>query len=163
MFGSNQFQNGLLVELKPPYRFDPTSDMDGIIKYRSLLWPSVEKMNAFAPSHSRLFKEVRLSGLPDIFFSKKHQMIIFTHPSKPFTFTTKGAPQRKIILSAYQSEIDALYAEIENTNTVHPESWTPEASLTFVRNIVNANLAHPARDDEDIFERGCDRSVLLVA
>lgn len=57
MFGRGRFQNGILVQLKPQFAFDPQDDAS-VIKYRSLIWPSIQKMNDFAPSHSRLFKEV---------------------------------------------------------------------------------------------------------
>ncbi len=62
MFGRGKFQNGILVQLKPEFAFDP-QDEESIVKCRSLIWPSIEKMNEFAPSHSRLFKEVSSNGL----------------------------------------------------------------------------------------------------
>ncbi|KAF8879343.1 acetyl-CoA synthetase-like protein [Mucidula mucida] len=140
MFGRGRFQNGILIQLKPQFMFE-VGDEGSIVKYRSLIWPSIEKMNEFAPSHSRIFKE----------------MIIFADPSKPFSFNAKGAPRRSIVLADYDREIEALYKSVqEQIVEEHPLVWTLEASLAFVRTIVNKNLHHPAKDDDDIFECGCD-------
>ncbi|KAF8905645.1 hypothetical protein CPB85DRAFT_1315335 [Mucidula mucida] len=140
MFGRGKFQNGILVQLKPEFAFDP-QDEESIVKYRSLIWPSIEKMNEFAPSHSRLFKE----------------MVIFANPSKPFSFNSKGAPRRAVILSEYDREIETLYKTVEERVEIEgPSNWTFEACLSFARAVVNHNLHHPAKDDEDIFECGCD-------
>ncbi len=57
MFGRGRFQNGILIQLKPQFMFE-VGDEGSIVKYRSLIWPSIEKMNEFAPSHSTIFKEV---------------------------------------------------------------------------------------------------------
>ena len=59
MFGRGRFQVGVVVELKPEFDFDP-SDEDKLVELRNHLWPKVEEMNAIAPTHSRLFKEVGL-------------------------------------------------------------------------------------------------------
>jgi len=74
MFGNSRFQNGVLVDPKQEYEFDPR-DEEKLAEFRNKIWcadrfrrcsilysscvrPSVEKLNAFAPAHSRLFKEV---------------------------------------------------------------------------------------------------------
>ena len=74
MFGNSRFQNGVLVDTKQEYEFDPR-DEEKLAEFRNKIWcadrfrrcsilysscvrPSVEKLNAFAPAHSRLFKEV---------------------------------------------------------------------------------------------------------
>ncbi|TFY70598.1 hypothetical protein EVG20_g2397, partial [Dentipellis fragilis] len=56
MFGRGKFQNGVLVQPAPAYAFDP-SDLERLEAFRNTIWPTVEKANTFAPSHSRLFKE----------------------------------------------------------------------------------------------------------
>ncbi len=85
-------------------------------------------------------------------------MIIFSNSSKPFSFNAKGAPRRSIVLADYGREIEALYKTVqEQIVEEHPLVWTLVASLAFVRTIVNKNLHHPAKDDDDIFECGCDR------
>ncbi|KAF9034495.1 acetyl-CoA synthetase-like protein [Hymenopellis radicata] len=132
MFGRGKFQNGILVQLKPEFAFDP-QDEESVV--------NIEKMNDFAPSHSRLFKE----------------MVIFANLSKPFSFNSKGAPRRAVVLSEYDREIEALYKTVEERVEVEsPSNWTFEASLSFARAVVNNNLHHPAKDDEDIFQCGCD-------
>lgn len=139
-FGHGKFQNGLLVELKPQFVFDP-SDQASVIKYRSLIWPTIEKMNELAMAHSQLFKE----------------MIIFSDPAKPFSFNVKGLPRRAVVLKDYQAEIEALYDTVEDNIDIKPPlSWSPTSSLSFIRAVMNNTLTHPIKDDDDIFEHGCD-------
>lgn len=57
MFGRGRFQAGILVDPKPSFEFDP-SDSVKLAEFRNKIWPTVVKMNDFAPQHSRLFKEV---------------------------------------------------------------------------------------------------------
>ncbi|KAK0205437.1 acetyl-CoA synthetase-like protein [Desarmillaria ectypa] len=139
-FGHGRFQNGLLVQLKPQFVFHP-SDQASVIKYRSVIWPTIEKMNELAMGHSQLFKE----------------MIIFSDPSKPFSFNEKGLPKRAVVLKEYESEIEALYDTVEDSVEIDPPlSWSPIASLAFIRAVVNNTLNHPVDDNDDIFEHGCD-------
>ncbi|KAF8635353.1 hypothetical protein AX17_003937, partial [Amanita inopinata Kibby_2008] len=56
MFGRGYFQAGVLVDPKPQYKFDP-EDEAALADFRNLIWPTIQRMNAFAPQHSRLFKE----------------------------------------------------------------------------------------------------------
>ena len=76
MFGQGKFQNGVLIEPKPEYKFD-SQDAKKLEEFRNKIWyriwsacqshrapesfnhrASVERANQFAPSHSRIFKEV---------------------------------------------------------------------------------------------------------
>lgn len=76
MFGRGRFQAGVLVDPKSNFKFD-SSDKVKLADFRNLIWyvllisssadtsllflecrPTIEKMNMFAPQHSRLFKEV---------------------------------------------------------------------------------------------------------
>lgn len=77
MFGRGRFNTGILIEPAEPYTFDP-EDTDALVKFRNDIWcvvnpvrasiipsqldhmprPTVERMNKYAPQHSRLFKEV---------------------------------------------------------------------------------------------------------
>lgn len=76
MFGRGRFQAGVLVDPKPPYKLYPVDEAK-LAEFRNLIWwemvflaaryilliiarPTVERMNAYAPQHSRLFKEVRI-------------------------------------------------------------------------------------------------------
>ncbi|KAF9468263.1 acetyl-CoA synthetase-like protein [Collybia nuda] len=140
MFGQGRFHSGVLIDVKKQYSFNP-SDTKKLQAFRNDIWPQVEKVNAEAPSHSRIFKE----------------MIIVADPSKPFVYTPKGAPKRKVILEDYSTEIDRAYNEADNGSQITPpENLSEESSLTFARDVVNTILKHPAKDFEDIFECGCD-------
>ncbi len=71
MFGRGRVQNGVLVQLKTDYSFEP-HDKDAVEKYRALIWPSIQTMNEVAPSHSRLFKEASLERL-DCLYREAHR------------------------------------------------------------------------------------------
>jgi hypothetical protein len=76
MFGSGRFQGGVLIQPAPGNTF-PLGDLEGLAKFRNDIWfvyifffgllimmcwdlgrHTIELANAFAPSHSRIFKEV---------------------------------------------------------------------------------------------------------
>ncbi|KAI0743082.1 acetyl-CoA synthetase-like protein [Daedaleopsis nitida] len=140
MFGRGRLQNGVLIQ--PVESFDPEDELR-LAEFRNKIWPTIEKVNHFAPAHSRLFKE----------------MIIVTPPSKPFEFTPKGNPRRAACIAAYTQEIDAVYAKVEHSSQGDlspPEQWTGDAVLRFVRTVVNRVMTAPVRDDDDIFQYGCD-------
>lgn len=58
MFGRGRFQAGIIVEPQEELKFDADEDEGKLAEFRNKIWPTVEKMNEFAPQHSRLFKEV---------------------------------------------------------------------------------------------------------
>lgn len=90
-------------------------------------------------------------------------MIIVAHPSRPFTYNHKGAPKRGAILAEYADDIEAVYTEVEKGVSIAPPAeWTPATTLEFVRDTVNGILRQPAGDSEDLFECGCDRSVISL-
>ena len=122
----------------------------------------MERLNTFAPQHSRLFKEARTSArIHDIMLTKKTlQMIIVASPSKPFMYTAKMTARRQAILADYDSEINALYDTIENASQVDisiPAEWTPSQSLDYVRHVLHKIMTQKVADDVDIFQHGCDR------
>ena len=124
--------------------------------------PTVERLNAYAPQHSRLFKEVRISTpLPDIQLIKVTvQMLIVASPSKPFAYTAKMTARRQAILKDYDEEINALYDAMEQTSQSDiplPVEWTPSQSLDYVRHIVHKVMSQEVADGVDIFQHGCDR------
>lgn len=61
MFGRGKFQNGVLVEPAADFALDP-SDMAQVEAFRNKIWPTIERVNAYAPQHSRIFKEVRVQS-----------------------------------------------------------------------------------------------------
>lgn len=87
-------------------------------------------------------------------------MILVANPTKPFEFTPKGTPRRAQIIATYESEIDQIYAALdEMSQTEPPTDWSPENTLRFVGAVMNSVLKRTISDTEDIFEGGCDRWV----
>ena len=58
MFGRGKFQNGVLVEPAAGSALDP-GDVEQVAAFRNKIWPTIERVNAYAPQHSRIFKEAR--------------------------------------------------------------------------------------------------------
>ena len=82
-------------------------------------------MNAYAPAHSRIFKE----------------MIIVNDPAKPLEYTAKGTPRRQVCIAAYAEEIDALYARVEQSSQEDlppPRDWSLGAVEIYVRELVRS-------------------------
>ncbi|KAI0320589.1 acetyl-CoA synthetase-like protein [Amylostereum chailletii] len=140
MFGRGRFQNGVIVQPKVP--FDP-ADETSLAEFRNKIWPTVLKLNEFAPTHSRLFKET----------------ILVTHPDKPLLLTPKGTPQRRACLGAYQTEIESMYDSIEDSSQVDikiPTTWNVESTLSFIRKNVHSVMKTKVEDEDDLFQHGCD-------
>lgn len=110
MFGRGRSQPGVIIELTPAHAIDP-KDESALVAVRNKLWyvlvshirhagyyfngnvrPHVEEANKRAPPYSRLFKE----------------MILIVDPAKPFARAAKGTAIRKVVLKAYDAEINAL-------------------------------------------------------
>ncbi|KAJ6471946.1 hypothetical protein C8R45DRAFT_1013633 [Mycena sanguinolenta] len=158
MFGRARFQAGVIVDPKPPFALDP-ADSVKLAEFRNKIWPTVEKMNEFAPQHSRLFKEMK--------------MILVARLDKPFTYTAKMTARRKAVIADYEDEITAVYETIEDTATLNIPpllSWDANSILEFVRNAVRSVVSTELGDDDDMFHHGCDslqatwiRNALLAA
>ncbi|KAL6300786.1 hypothetical protein BKA93DRAFT_752423 [Sparassis latifolia] len=81
IFGRGRFQNGVLIQPTEP--FDP-NDEEKLAAFRlNKIWPTVEKVNAFALSHSRVFKEL----------------------------TVKGTIHHQICINTYADEVEAVYKQ----------------------------------------------------
>lgn len=122
-------------------------------------------MNAFAPQHSRLFKEAGSFSLGTSTYSPRLQMILVASPTKPFTYTGKGTARRPAIIAAYEDEIKALYSAAEASASAAaqaPKSRTIQEIQSFVRQVVSSVLGQVVQDDADIFQHGCDRYQLFV-
>ncbi|KAJ7803408.1 hypothetical protein B0H14DRAFT_2463681 [Mycena olivaceomarginata] len=140
MFGRGNFHAGVMV-----FPEDPVDPMDPqqVADFRRKIWPTVEQANHFAPTHSRIFKE----------------MILVANPSKPVELTAKGTPRRQAVLDAYAEEIREMYETVEESFQKHlatPMEWTASSSLEFVRKIVGEVMVEVPQDDDDIFQHGCD-------
>jgi len=91
--GEGRFNAALLVEpIQPP---QTTAEK---AQFLEKIWPLIEKANEASPAHGRI--------------SKAH--ILFTNPEKPMLRSGKGTIQRRLTLTAYADEIDALYADAES-------------------------------------------------
>ena len=128
--------------------------------------PTVEKMNRFAPQHSRIFKEVvMLIPMPYYDDSPIVQMILVASPSKPFTYTAKNTPRRQAIINEYEKEIETLYTSAERTIQYHtplPSIQDFEHILPYVRKVVHGVLGQTIGDTDDVFQHGCDRYIHLL-
>lgn len=102
-------------------------------------------MNAYAPAHSRIFKET----------------IIVNDPAKPLEYTAKGTPRRQVCIAAYEPEIDALYARVEQSSQKDlplPRDWSLAVITEYVGDLVRKVMKNSALEDtSDIFLEGCDR------
>ncbi|KAJ7468444.1 male sterility protein-domain-containing protein [Mycena latifolia] len=158
MFGRGKFHAGVLIFPAEP--FDP-ADTQHVIDFRRRIWlapfvlyrltdliaefrPTIEEANRFAPTHSRIFKE----------------MVLVADPSKPIIeLTAKGTPRRNAILDIYKLEIRNVYAAVKDSSQTHltaPDEYDAPASLNFVRRVVAEVMLEMPGDDEDIFQHGCD-------
>ncbi|KXN87847.1 L-aminoadipate-semialdehyde dehydrogenase large subunit, partial [Leucoagaricus sp. SymC.cos] len=140
IFGRGHFQNGVLMHPATPFH---PEDEEKLIAFRNLVWPTVEKVNDFAPAHSRIFKE----------------MILATNPKKPLEFTPKGTPRRQVCLKTYETEINALYDAVKDSSQTDipiPNVWTPKNAASFVTSAVRRVIRDLLAEDQDIFQQGCD-------
>ncbi|RPD70255.1 acetyl-CoA synthetase-like protein [Lentinus tigrinus ALCF2SS1-7] len=141
MFGRGRFQNGVIIQPKEP--FDPADEVK-LEEFRHKIWPAIESANKFAPSHSRIFKE----------------MITVTNPAKPFQYTAKGTPRRHVCLKDYADEIEEVYRKIEESSQVNvatPEAWTDVTVREYVRKVVQTVMKAPhIGDHDDLFQQGGD-------
>lgn len=90
------------------------------------------------------------------------QMIMVASPSKPFTYTAKNTARRQAIINEYDAEIAALYDAVEGSAQADwppPLAWDWPNTVQFMRSVVKRVLKSPVSDTEDIFQKGCDRSV----
>jgi|SRR5882762_3954389 len=87
-------------------------------------------------------------------------MIMVTSPGKPFQYTAKGTPRRKISLKAYEEEIEALYVTVEKssqTDLAPPREWNTQTTLEFVATAVENVMKRKLGNEDDMFQQGCDR------
>ncbi|KAJ7751462.1 hypothetical protein B0H16DRAFT_1419536 [Mycena metata] len=142
MFGRGRFQAGVLLDPQPAFKFDP-ADSIKLAEFRNNIWPTVMKMNDFAPQHSRLFKE----------------MILVAKPEKPFTYTAKTTVRRQAVIADYEDEIEALYDLVEESATLNIPpllNWDAKSILEFVRNAILSVVDTDLGDHDDVFQHGCD-------
>ncbi|VDB85408.1 unnamed protein product [Peniophora sp. CBMAI 1063] len=123
-FGRGRFNTGALIQ--PSMPFDP-NNVEKLNEFRDSIWPSVIRMNEYAPAHSRLFKN----------------MILVATPAKPLELTAKGSARRNA-------------AETSQDGPHPPSSWTPESTLEFVQAVVEMAMEQTVPEGADLFALGCD-------
>ncbi|KAF8971243.1 hypothetical protein BDZ97DRAFT_1349060 [Flammula alnicola] len=117
MFGQGHDQPGVLIEPSSSHQID-VDDVDAVAQIRNLIWPVIDEANKIAPGYSKIFKE----------------MILITDKRKPLPRAAKGTVIRKLSLSIYADEIEAIYASIESaveaTQTTKPPAEWDRAGVT---------------------------------
>ncbi|KAK8164826.1 hypothetical protein BKA80DRAFT_326953 [Phyllosticta citrichinensis] len=146
--GQGRFQPALLVE--PDWNRVGARDLTAFL---DSVWSVIEKANKDAPSHAQVWKN----------------KIAFTKKEKPFSRAAKGSIQRRMTVSLYEKEIDALYLNEgqgfeEKLGKFDKNSDLP-ATMEFLRNAFklvftslqgSSELADKLEDDADIFDLGVD-------
>jgi hypothetical protein len=93
-------------------------------------------------------------------------MVLVASPSKPFTYTAKGTPRRQAILHDYKTEIETLYATVDETAQLQVPllaNWSYNNTLEFVRTTVSNVMNQSVGDEDDFFQHGCDRYVCVAS
>ncbi|KAF9000323.1 hypothetical protein BDQ17DRAFT_1360041 [Cyathus striatus] len=85
-FGQGRNCIGVLIQLTGSDEYHVSQTMEE-------LWHIASDANLLLPEEGRLKKD----------------MILFTKPEKPFSFTLKGLPNRRKVLLSYEKEINELY------------------------------------------------------
>ncbi|KAH9915952.1 acetyl-CoA synthetase-like protein [Epithele typhae] len=127
----------------PWARLDPADD-SALEAFRASVWDTVERANKHAPAHSRLFKE----------------LVIVTHPDKPFQLSSKRLPRRQICIDDYAAEIEEAYrrvAESSQADIELPKDWTTSGARLWLSDVVAKVLGHAVGNDDDLFQQGLDR------
>ncbi|KZO93857.1 acetyl-CoA synthetase-like protein [Calocera viscosa TUFC12733] len=148
MFGRGRTQVGIAIQ--PACRLTVANEEE-LAKFRNLIWSDIEKANAFAPQHSRIFKEF---------------ILVIDAKKEPFVRTPKGTISRNASLQQYIEEIDALYSAAEQPTKAEwaepPTTWGEAALHSFVVRVVSGVMrgdnmhAAPVDETHDLFEQGCD-------
>ncbi|KAF5361117.1 hypothetical protein D9758_009087 [Tetrapyrgos nigripes] len=142
MFGRTRFNAGVILMPAPSVKVE-VSNEEEVASFRNKVWPTIEKANSYAPSHSRIFKE----------------MIVVADPAKPFELTPKGTLRRPRILQAYEAEIEKTYEDFKASTQEHitaPQTWSLFECLELVRCTIKGVMNVDINDTDDIFQKGCD-------
>ncbi|KAL2833587.1 putative NRPS-like enzyme [Aspergillus pseudoustus] len=144
--GNQRFEACLLVE--------PTTVEDLSETAKSLLieeiWPAVEDANSLTPAHARVSKA----------------KILILDPLRPMLRAGKGTIQRAGTVQLYQHEIDALYAEDDDTALTNGSSDKPlcgieDATRTLRSLVADITSLPDLEDDADFFTLGMDSLQVL--
>ncbi|CAO1635903.1 unnamed protein product [Sympodiomycopsis kandeliae] len=145
-FGRGKPHPGLLCEPSEEFTFADGNDDAALATYRNTIWSAIEEANQYAPSHSRLYKE----------------MIIVGTSKKPLPMTPKGTIRVGVAIKYYDDEIQETYRrfdEIGVSTVAAPKEWNSESTREYVRLTIKQTLSHlesitEQDDDKDIFSWG---------
>ena len=141
-FGRGRPFAGVIVEPAGGKTIDPEDDA-AIAAFRREIWPVIERVNAYAPAHAHIWRE----------------MIVVASPSKPFTRTGKGSLRNGAISKDYVPEIERAYERFEEASVAGavsvPASWDETSAHTYMQQVVAGALERDASslsDEADIFQ-----------
>ncbi|KAF7979760.1 hypothetical protein HWV62_41154 [Athelia sp. TMB] len=140
VFGRGRSQVGVLLEPLPDVVVGELAD------FKNKIWPVIEEANKTEPAFGRIYKE----------------MILVTSAGRPLPRVAKGTVAKQHAVTLYQSEINALYEQVDASlkaaaNVSPPKTWS--------RGNIQIWLEAQAKDivsgraiavDVDLFEQGFD-------
>ncbi|CAI7655071.1 unnamed protein product [Penicillium glandicola] len=134
--GQGRFQSGVIIE---PNWSSWSGESNALIDE---IWPNIKKANESAPGHAQLMKN----------------RIGVSSQAKPFQLTPKGTVKRRIVVSDYADEIDALYAGGDQVDVAQiPKDATHQDITAYVTATVSEILDVSTFDENaDIFSSGLD-------
>lgn len=132
VFGAGHFQNGIIV-LPSAVSWSPEDFLRAIR-------PTIDRVNAAIPQHSRLVET----------------LVLVASPEKGFELTDKGTVRRQATLESYDVEINAAYDQLEAGMLAAslPEEGDLDGIKTYIRASVEALLKKKIADDADLFASG---------
>ncbi|KAG6832642.1 putative NRPS-like protein biosynthetic cluster [Tephrocybe sp. NHM501043] len=139
VFGRQRDQTGILIELRTGIDVD---DQVQVTSSRSKIWSTVQQANNTAPAYSRIFRE----------------MILFASKEKPLPRADKGTVLRKAALILYETEIDALYEDVDRLlgEPSSPPSWSvADIDSWLIEQAIDV-ISGPLDPAVDLFEQGFD-------
>ncbi|CAE6515468.1 unnamed protein product [Rhizoctonia solani] len=142
MFGREQNQTGLLVELRDQFR--PLSN-EGCESMVDQIWSFIELANNSTSTHSRVAREA----------------IIFSEASRPLPRTPKGNVARAAALRLYADDIARMYAQLGHNSSLKPlgapTSWENRNEVgSWLDHCVAHLLGRQLNACEDLFQQGLD-------
>ncbi|KAG0151602.1 hypothetical protein CROQUDRAFT_712790 [Cronartium quercuum f. sp. fusiforme G11] len=150
MFGRGKPANGVIIEPEEDFVVDVT-DREAVERYIDLIWPSIREANIFAPSHSRLTRDLVLVIDPRV---------------NALPRTPKGQLARVKAIELFSDAIEALYENdplpVDDKLQSYKHLLDPSRNLVLdsvlatVREIVNTIMDSTPHPQQDLFNQGCD-------
>ncbi|KAF5370381.1 hypothetical protein D9758_006891 [Tetrapyrgos nigripes] len=142
MFGRGRFNNGIILLLAPSCIVDP-KDQTAVEEFKDSIANIVQAANNFAPTHSKIYRE----------------MILIADPEKEFEFTLKGTPRRHSIIAGHAVEIEKAYEEFSRSTAgtdVKSLSWDYGSILQWISKLFDSVTGQKVPLGVDVFHYGFD-------